>query len=289
MKSWSKNHAYFLQQTFQGITDAIVWIGTVNQVHERMPTTMSNENVMAEAIKQADANVRLTQDSLLPEDRAAFQNMDPIIQSLTQFTGYFNMIANLKFTQYQKLVKDDLGFKNKGKHTEQFVYLYLYTTVMPAIVAGIIMRGLGGRLDEDKDDDGYIHDDVAKAFLGDIINYQAGLIPVVGQLALIPINSQNDIPWDDDIVSSPGIEALQDSLSIIVDLPKTIFEEGPEGVSGKQIRDVFTMVTQASGIPVTPLGRTFSYLRDVQRGYVEPKGPIDFIRGAVTGKVGTGK
>ena len=236
MKSWSKNHAYFLQQTFQGITDAIVWIGTVNQVHERMPTTMSNENVMAEAIKQADANVRLTQDSLLPEDRAAFQNMDPIIQSLTQFTGYFNMIANLKFTQYQKLVKDDLGFKNKGKHTEQFVYLYLYTTVMPAIVAGIIMRGLGGRLDEDKDDDGYIHDDVAKAFLGDIINYQAGLIPVVGQLALIPINSQNDIPWDDDIVSSPGIEALQDSLSIIVDLPKTIFEEGPEGVSGKQIR-----------------------------------------------------
>ena len=289
MQSWSKNHAYFLQQTFQGITDAIVWIGTVNQVHEKMPTSMSNEEVMAEAIKQADANVRLTQDSLLPEDRAAFQNMDPIVQSLTQFTGYFNMIANLGFNQYQKLVKNDLGFKNKGKNTEQFVYLYLYTTVMPAIVAGIIMRGLGGRLDEDKNDDGYIHDDVAKAFLGDIISYQAGLIPVVGQLALIPINAQNDIPWDDDIVSSPGIEALQDSLRVIVDLPKTIFEEGPEGVTGKQIRDVSTMVTQASGIPFTPLGRTFGYLRDVQRGYVEPKGPIDFIRGAVTGKVGTGK
>ena len=289
MQEWSKAHSYFLQQTFQGITDAIVWIGTVNQVTERMPITMSNEEIMAEAIKQADANVRLTQDSLLPEDRAAFQNMDPIIQSLTQFTGYFNMIANLDFTQYQKLVKDEIGFKNKGIGSEQGVYLYIYTIVLPAIIAGLIMRGLGGRLDEDKDDDGYIHDDVAKAFLGDIMSYKAGLIPVVGQLALIPINSQNDIPWDDDIVSSPSIEALADSLRVIVDLPKTIVEEGFEGTTGKQIRDVFTLITLRLGIPVTPLGRTLGYLRDVQRGYVEPKGPIDFIRGVVTGKAGTGK
>ena len=289
MQEWSKAHSYFLQQTFQGITDAIVWIGTVNQVTERMPITMSNEEIMAEAIKQADANVRMTQDSLLPEDRAPFQNMDPIIQSLTQFTGYFNMIANLDFTQYQKLVKDEIGFKNKGIGSEQGVYLYIYTIVLPAIIAGLIMRGLGGRLDEDKDDDGYIHDDVAKAFLGDIMSYKAGLIPVVGQLALIPINAQNDIPWDDDIVSSPSIEALQDSLRVIVDLPKTIYEEGFEGTTGKQIRDVSTLVTLRFGIPVTPLGRTFGYLRDVQRGYVEPKGPIDFIRGVVTGKTGTGK
>ena len=289
MQEWSKAHAYFLQQTFQGITDAIVWIGTVNQVTERMPTTMSNEEIMAEAIKQADANVRMTQDSLLPEDRAPFQNMDPIIQSLTQFTGYFNMIANLDFTQYQKLVKDEIGFKNKGIGSEQGVYLYIYTIVLPAIIAGLIMRGLGGRLDEDKDDDGYIHDDVAKAFLGDIMSYKAGLIPVVGQLALIPINAQNNIPWDDDIVSSPSIEALQDSLRVVVDLPKTIYEEGFEGTTGKQIRDVSTLVTLRTGIPVTPLGRTFGYLRDVQRGYVEPKGPIDFIRGVVTGKAGTGK
>ena len=47
------------------------------------------------------------------------------------------------------------------------------------------------------------------------MSYKAGLIPVVGQLALIPINAQNDIPWDDDIVSSPSIEALQDSSSKI--------------------------------------------------------------------------
>ena len=286
MQNWGRSHAYFLQQTFQGITDAIVWMGTYNQVHEAMPTNMSDKEVMAEAIKQADANVRLTQDSLLPEDRAAFQNMNPIVQSLTQFTGYFNMIANLSFTNYQKIVKDELGFKNKGAKTEQLVYMYLYTVVMPAIVAGLIMRGLGGRI-EDKEDDGYIFDDMGVAALGDIVNYTAGLVPIAGQIVLIPINQFNDIPWDDDIVSSPGIEALQDSITAVPSLLETIFTDGE--LSGKQIRDVSTMITQASGIPVTPLGRTLGYLRDVQRGKVEPKGPLDFIRGAVTGKAGVGK
>ena len=63
MEKWGKHHGYFLQQTFQGITDSIVWMGTYNQVHETMSKDMSDEAVMAEAIKQADANVRLTQDS----------------------------------------------------------------------------------------------------------------------------------------------------------------------------------------------------------------------------------
>ena len=98
----------------QGVVDSIVWMGTYNQVHESMPSTMSDQEVIKEAIKQADANVRMTQDSLLPEDRAAFQNMNPIIQAVTQFTGYFNMIANLGYTQYRKLAKEELGFNNVG-------------------------------------------------------------------------------------------------------------------------------------------------------------------------------
>ena len=179
-------------------------MGTYNQVHENMPSNMSDADIMKEAIKQADANVRMTQDSLLPEDRAAFQNMNPIVQSVTQFTGYFNMIANLGYTQYRKLAKEELGFNNVGKNTEQGIYLYLYTVIMPAIVAGIIMRGLGGRID-DEDDDGYIWDDVAMAALGDVANYTAGLVPIAGQMVLIPINQFNK-PWDDDIVSSPVLK-----------------------------------------------------------------------------------
>ena len=288
MQDWGKRHGYFLQQTFQGIVDSIVWMGTYNQVHENMPSNMSDADVFKEAIKQADANVRMTQDSLLPEDRAAFQNMNPIVQSVTQFTGYFNMIANLGYTQYRKLAKEELGFNNVGKNSEQLFYLYLYSVIMPAVIAGIIMRGLGGRID-DEDDDGYILDDIAMAALGDIANYTAGLVPIAGQLVLIPINQFNDKPWDDDIVSSPGIEALQDSIKSVAKIPVTLFQDGPSGIKGKQIRDVSTMINQFTGIPTTPLGRSLGYLRDVQRGDVTPKGPIDFLRGLITGKKGTGK
>ena len=288
MQDWGKRHGYFLQQTFQGIVDSIVWMGTYNQVHENMPSNMSDADVLKEAIKQADANVRMTQDSLLPEDRAAFQNMNPIVQSVTQFTGYFNMIANLGYTQYRKLAKEELGFNNVGKNSEQIFYLYLYSVIMPAVIAGIIMRGLGGRID-DEDDDGYILDDMAMAALGDIASYTAGLVPIAGQLLLIPINQFNDKPWDDDIVSSPGIEALQDSIKSVTKIPVTLFQDGPSGIKGKQIRDVSTMINQFTGIPTTPLGRSLGYLRDVQRGDVTPKGPIDFLRGFITGKKGTGK
>ena len=60
-------------------------------------------------------------------------------------------------------------------------------------------------------------------------------------------------------------------------------------IKGKQIRDIFTFVNQTLGIPLTPVGRTAGYLRDVQRGDVTPKGPLDFLRGLITGKKGTGK
>ena len=58
---------------------------------------------------------------------------------------------------------------------------------------------------------------------------------------------------------------------------------------GRQIRDIFSSVSILSGIPVTPLGKTLGYLRDIQRGEVEPKGPLDLIRGIVTGKAGASK
>ena len=123
--------------------------------------------------------------------------------------------------------------------------------------------------------------------MGDIVNYTAGLVPIAGQVLLIPLNQFNDKAWDDDIVSSPGIEALQDSLRSVPKLVETIFTDGD--LSGKDIRDISTMVTIASGLPITPLGKTLGYLRDVQRGYVPPKGPIDFVRGLITGKAGVGQ
>ena len=281
-KDWSTKHAYFLQQTFQNQVDAVVWLGTFNQVHAELGAELTNEEVLAEAIKQADANVRLTQDSLLPEDRAAFQNSTPIVQAITQFTGYFNTMANLNATQFKKLIQDDIGFKNKSKQGAQMLYTYIYSVLMPAVVAGLIARSLGGNLNDD-DDDGYL-DDVAEAVFGDVLRYKVAFIPIVGQAAIIPINALNDLPYDDTITSSPSFQAIEQGLGGTARLLETLVKG--EEVTGRQIRDISSMLTQTFGVPVTPLGKSAGYLLDVQRGEIVPDNPIDFIRGLITGKRG---
>ena len=281
-KDWSTKHAYFLQQTFQNQVDAVVWLGTFNQVHAELGAELTNEEVLAEAIKQADANVRLTQDSLLPEDRAAFQNSTPIVQAITQFTGYFNTMANLNATQFKKLIQDDIGFKNKSKQGAQMLYSYMYSVFMPAVIAGLIARTFGGNLG-DEDEDGYL-DDVAEAVFGDVLKYQVAFVPIIGQAAIIPINALNDLPYDDTITSSPSFQAIEQGLGGTARLIQTLVQG--EEITGRQIRDISSMLTQTFGVPVTPFGRSIGYLRDVQRGEITPDNPVDFIRGLFTGKRG---
>ena len=284
-KDWSTKHAYFLQQTFQNQVDAVVWMAVYNQTHQKLPTSMSDIDVQTEAIKQADAAVRMTQDSLLPEDRAGFQNWNPIIQSISQFTGYFNNIANLDNNQYQKITRD-LGFNNKGKGTEQLFYMYLYAIMMPAVIAGLIGRTFAGNLFLDEDDDGMIADDMMKAVLGDLINYKKAFVPVFGNALLIPINQFDDKPWNDSMVSSPSIELLTRGGRTLVKIPVDLYQG--KGISGYQIRDISALVTIISGIPVTPVGRTGGYLLDVYSGKVNPENTADFIRGTLTGKSSKG-
>ena len=280
-KDWSTRHAYFLQQTFQNQVDAVVWMAVYNQTHQKLPTFMSDADVQTEAIKQADAAVRMTQDSLLPEDRAGFQNWNPIIQSISQFTGYFNNIANLDNNQYQKITRD-LGFNNKGKGTEQLFYMYLYAIMMPAVIAGLIGRTFAGNLFLDDDDDGMIADDMMKAVLGDLVDYKKAFVPIFGNAILIPINQFDDKPWNDSLVSSPSIELLTRGTQTVFKLPVDLIQG--KGVSGRQIRDISALVTIFSGIPVTPIGKTGGYLLDVGTGRVNPENPIDLIRGTLTGK-----
>ena len=280
-KDWSTRHAYFLQQTFQNQVDAVVWMAVYNQTHQKLPSSMSDIEVQTEAIKQADAAVRMTQDSLLPEDRAGFQNWNPIIQSISQFTGYFNNIANLNNNQYQKITRD-IGFNNKGKGTEQLFYMYFYSIMMPAVIAGIIGRTFAGNLFLDEEDDGMIVDDMMKAVLGDLVDYKKAFVPIFGNALLIPINQFDDKPWNDNLVSSPSLELLVRGSQTVFKLPFDLIEG--KGISGRQVRDISALVTIFSGIPITPLGKSGGYLIDVGTGKVEPENAMDLIRGALTGK-----
>ena len=99
-KAWLRQHAYFIQTAFQNQVDSVTWIGAYNQFLANQPKGLTEAQANREAIAQADAAVRLTQDSLQPEDRAAYQTDTPLMQSMLQFTNYFNTIANLDYGQF---------------------------------------------------------------------------------------------------------------------------------------------------------------------------------------------
>jgi hypothetical protein len=61
-----------------------------------------------------------------------------------------------------------------------------------------------------------------------------------------------------------------------------IFDEDKD-ITGRNVRDVLTMLTTFTGVPVSALGRPAGYLVDVERGEIEPESGYDMIRGMITG------
>ena len=100
------------------------------------------------------------------------------------------------------------------------------------------MRGLGGRLGEDEDEDGFIHDDIGWGVFTDLVSYNTGLVPIGGQIVALPINYFNNVPWDDDIVSSPSLQALTTGLQLIPSLIKTISKKQLEDIANQKMADL---------------------------------------------------
>ena len=281
IQAWTNKHGYFIQQAFQNQVDSVVWIGSYNQFFAKKPASMPDVVAQKEAIAQADANVRLTQDSLLPEDRAAFQTDTPMVQSLLQFTGFFNTVANLNATQYKKLI-NDMGYKITGQGKERLIYTFMFGMYMPAVVSAIIVNFFGGNLG-DQDEDGYL-DEIFDMFFVEPLKFGLAFVPL-GNLLAVPFNALNDKPYDDRIQTSPSISTLESGSVGTVNAFQAWFSDEKE-VTGRHVRDVFTFMSLLTATPLTVLGRPLSYIVDVSKGRVEPDGPLDFLRGVVTGKTG---
>ena len=134
-KAWLRQHAYFIQTAFQNQVDSVTWIGAYNQFLANQPKGLTEAQANREAIAQADAAVRLTQDSLQPEDRAAYQTDTPLMQSMLQFTNYFNTIANLDYGQFKKQVRD-MGFKPNNKGSENLFNTFIFGIYLHDFVTG---------------------------------------------------------------------------------------------------------------------------------------------------------
>ena len=83
---------------------------------------------------------------------------------------------------------------------------YLLGFIMPAFVADLIVRATGGDL-EDEDEDGYL-DDIASWFFVSQLRSAAALVPF-GNIAIVPLNTLNDLPYDDRMTTSPSMSTLR--------------------------------------------------------------------------------
>ena len=278
VQKWTERHGYFLQSAFQNMVDVVVWTGKYNQVLAESKVGASDTKVQREAIQQADAAVRLTQGSMSAEDISAFEVGTPFYTTFNQFGGYFNMLANLNADEYIKVIRD-LGWRgNKGK----LLNIYILGFVAPTLVADAIARSMGGGWDDD--DDGYL-DDVMDWFFGSQARAAAAMIPFGSTAATAITTAFDSKAYNDRISASPSIVALEAST---IGVGKTIINiaDDDKEVEGKNVRDVLTLISLATGTPVTVLGRPVGYLVDVNRKKIKPTGPIDVARGLVTGVAG---
>jgi hypothetical protein len=277
IQKWSNKHGYFLQQAFQNFVDIVTWVGAYNQTVTDLGANVDEKSASNEAIKRADAAVRMTQDSLLPEDISAYQVGSPFYKTLIQFSGYFNMVANLNTTEFTKIFRD-LGWRgNKGMLFQK----YLLGFALPMLVADAIVRTLGGGWD-DEDDDGYL-DEFMEWFFGSQIKGAVAMVPILGPSVFSLTNVANDKPYDDKMSSSPAVSTLEGSTFGVAKAAINIVDKDKE-VTGKNVRDVLTAISLATGVPVAVLGRPLGYAVDVNRGKVNPTSNADYVRGLVTGK-----
>ena len=277
IQKWSAHHGYFLQQAFQNQVDVVTWTGTFNQTLAELGADKTDEQAVREATYRADAAVRMTQSSLLPEDMAAFEVGSPFYKTLIQFAGYFNMMANLNANEYVKVFRD-LGWRgNKGK----LFMIYLLGFGLPMLMSDAIVRSLGGQWDDD-DDDGYL-DEVMEWFFGSQIRGAVAMVPAFGPGVAAIGNAFNNKPYDDRMTTSPSVSALEGSTVGVVKAGINIVSEDRE-VTGKNIRDILTALSLITGVPLTVLGRPIGYAWDAERGKINPESEADYVRGLVTGK-----
>lgn len=269
---FTAKHAYFLQSAIDNVVGPIVWTGAYNQA-------LAEGMAERDAIRKADAAVRETQGSTAPEDISAFEEGTPFSRLFTQFAGYFNMQANLLGTEFQTLARE-MGLR---KGVGRGLYVLTLGFLVNAWVAEAIMQLFkGGPDDEDKDGE-FLDDWLKQVFGWSLFRNATAMVPLFGQGINAVANYTNDKPYDDRLATSPAISMLESALRSGQSVYKAIVDDGKVS---KAIKDVGTLIALTVGIPLAPITKPLGYVADVEQGKVSPTGPVDAVRGAVTGSPG---
>jgi len=261
VKQWTTEKAYALQSMSQNVVDVVTWLGAFDQSKANAGPELSPEEAHRAAVQDADAAVRLAQGSTNPTDVAAYQVGTPLVRNVTQFSGYWNTVAN------------QLLHARPGQRIE----VGLRAFVVPALIAAGIYAALSGGWD-DKDHDGNT-DEFFGWFFGSLGKAGLSLVPGFGPALASMLSGGRP---GDRLSLSPAFSSIQAGVRGIGSLIGDV--ASGDQVSGQTIRDVASAIAVASGVPVTALGRPVGYGLDVARGKAKPSGPLDVVGGLLTGR-----
>lgn len=270
LRAFAKEHGYFLSSGAQNIVDTTTWMAKYDEATTRGVSER-------EAVREADAAVRLTQGSFAPEDVSRFETGSPFQRAFTQFYAYFNAMANLQGTEFASVARNAGLRKGAGR----LLYVYFLGIAMPAALSEVLTRAASGNpLDED--DDGPV-DDILSMFFGSQAKFLAAMVPGIGPAISYGVGKFTGAAFNDHISMSPAISTVESVSRVPFDVYKMIHDKQ---VRTQDIRDVLTAISLTTGVPLTFLAKPAGYLHDVQTGKAQPTGPIDFTRGLITGRPG---
>jgi hypothetical protein len=268
-QNWTMRHAYFLQSAVDNVMGPIIWTAAYNQAVEAGETER-------DAVRLADSAIRETQGSSLPEDISRIEGGNAFVRLFTQFAGYFNMQANLLGSAFVQIARDGGLRQNAGRG----LFVLGLGFLAPAVVAEAIAQAFrGGPDDADKDGE-YLDDWIAAVFGWGPLRNITAMVPVVGQGVSALINAANSKPYDDRLATSPAVSMLESAARAPFSAYKALAEDG----SGqKAVRDVATLISMTVGLPANLAARPVGYLIGVAEGRIDPVGPVDAVRGTITG------
>lgn len=185
------------------------------------------------------------------------------------------MISNLSITEGKNAVAE-LGWKGGSP---RLFYIYLMAFALPSFIADMIMKGMRGKLDDD--DDGEYIDDVLMSFFYGQARAVTALIPGVGQVINATIGKFTRAPQDDRMSVSPAVGSIEGSAGVVKDFYDVIID-GKE-LKRAHVRDAFTMLGMATGLPFAAAARPLGYVVAAESGATEPANRVDYMRGLMTG------
>lgn len=270
-EAFMRKHAYVLQTAVDSVTGTITWRAAYNQAIEQRLTEH-------DAIRFADAAVRQTHGSTLPEDVSRFETGPAAARMFTQFMGYFNMLANTNATAVINALREG-GVAGAGRAA----YATLVVTLIPLWVAQAIAVAMRGGPDDDDEDADLLDDWLVAVFGVGTLTGLTAMVPGLNLLGQVAVGRFTDSPADDRFSLSPTLSIVERAVVGNIQTAAEVFDEDKQVRWQRALRDAAAGLTLLTGLPLLPLARPVGYAAGVAQDKIEPTSPVDAARGLITG------